>query len=212
MKRALCLLPLTLLLAACGPSTPAEAPSATTAPTAEPAPTASATAAAAADTAAPAPTAAPEAKPAEPPPPPPPNVTATLGGKPFAPKAAITMGPVYNGRVLVAFTDYDAACGKPAEPAEGARTLGMLIEWKAGSVGFAADKKAKIGDPWYTELLKTKKLKQTAFASKGKVELAAAPTEVGKSTRVTLDLTSGKDTVKGDIELHVCWEITPEKK
>ena len=45
-----------------------------------------------------------------------------------------------------------------------------------------------------------------------KVELAAAPTEVGKSTRVTLDLASGKDTVKGDIELHVCWEITPEKK
>lgn len=209
MKRALCLLPLTLLLAACGPSTPAEAPAATTAPTAEPAPTASATAAAA-DTAAPAPTAAPEAKPAEPPPPP--NVTATLGGKPFTPKAAITMGPVYNGRVLVAFTDYDAACGKPAEPAEGARTLGMLIEWKAGSVGFAADKKAKIGDPWFTVLTKDKKLKQTAFASKGKVELAAAPTEVGKSTRVTLDLTSGKDTVKGDIELHVCWEITPEKK
>ncbi|APR81921.1 Hypothetical protein A7982_07270 [Minicystis rosea] len=41
---------------------------------------------------------------------------------------------------------------------------------------------------------------------------AAAPTEVGKSTRLKIDLTNAKDTLKGDIELFVCKELKEEAK
>jgi hypothetical protein len=67
-------------------------------------------------------------------------------------------------------------------------------------------------DPFYAVIGKDKQPKPTPFKSKGKVELASAPTETGKSTRLQLDLSSGTDTVKGDIELHVCWDIKEEKK
>jgi hypothetical protein len=219
MNRSLLILPFALLLAGagCGPSKQAETPAATAEPSSEPAPSAAPSASSSAgpaDSAAPAASAsaAASAKPADPPAPPPPNVTGTLGGKEFKPKAAITMGPPYKGRVLVALADYDAACHKPVEPTEGMHSVAMQIEWKQGSVAFAADKKAKLPDPWWTVVGKDKKLKQNPFVAKGKVELASAPTEEGKSTRLTLDLTSGKDTIKGDIELQVCWKIEEEGK
>lgn len=205
-------LPLALVLG-CGPSTPAESPAPTATATAEPAATTSAEAkpAETAPTAAAVATAAPEAKPL-PPVIEPPNVAGTIGGKEFKPKAAITMGPLSEGRVLIALTDYEAACEKSAEITEGARSLTMQIEWKPGEVAFAGDKKAKGAVDPSLAVKGKDKMKRTPFVSKGKIELAAAPKEVGKSTRMKLDLASAKDTVKGDIELHVCWEIKEEAK
>jgi hypothetical protein len=221
MKSSLFVIPVAFVLG-CGPSTPAESPDPATTgtPDVAPAPTAQPSAApvdtaAAAPTAAPsaAPTAAPEAKPA-PAPSNPPTVTGTLGGKPFTPKAAITMGPLFKGRVLLAIADYEAACDKTFEPAEGMRTLALQIEWKPGSVGFAADpKKPKEAmDPWHTVVGADKKLKQTKFPATGTVELSAAPQKVGDVARLKLDIKSGKDTVKGEIDVAVCWEIKEEPK
>lgn len=124
------------------------------------------------------------------------------------------MGPLYKGRVLLGIADYEAACGKTFEPAEGMLTLAMQIEWKPGSVAFANDPKRpkETSNPWHTVVGADKKLKQTKFPATGTVELTGAPTKVGEKTRLKLDIKSGKDTVKGEIDLAVCWEIEEPKK
>ncbi len=213
MKRALALLPFALLVG-CGPSTPAESPA-----PAAPISTSTAPAPAAAAEVKPVETVAPdataraedEAKPAPPPPPAPPQLTGTLGGKEFKAKSAITLGPLSQGRVVIMVADYDTACGKPYDATAGDRTVTLQIEWKQGEVAFAGGK-GQIPPSYIVTTAPNAKVKPTALGSKGKVELAAAPTEVGKSTRLKIDLTSGKDTLKGDIELFVCKEIKEEAK
>lgn len=213
MKRTLALLPFALLFG-CGPATPAESPAPAATAAAEPAPSATPEAKPA-DTAAPmasaaptaAPSATPDAKPAEPPAP-----TSTLGGKEFKPKVAITAGPLDKGRVLIGIMDYDVECRKAHEIKDGEQMLIMSIEWKQGEVDFSKNK--TFAGPHYNVLQRTGKPKEEQFPATGKVELSSAPTEVGKSTRLKLDLTSGKDTVKGDVELFVCQELkkgTPKK-
>ncbi|AKT41907.1 hypothetical protein [Chondromyces crocatus] len=143
-------------------------------------------------------------------PPTPPTVTGTIGGKPFSPKAALNLGGSDKGRVLIGLTDYATSCDDLVTPVAGNQMLTLQIEWKAGQVAFGADPgNPAIMNP--THILTTSdpgRPKRTVLPAQGSVQLVSAPEKSGSRTRIKLDLATDKDSVKGEIDLQLCWDVT----
>jgi len=214
------LLPLFALVLGCGsaqqpaPVTTATSQQSTTIPAPQ---TTVATPTPAPTSTSPAPTPANTATEVAPTPPPapatdaPPTLKGTLDGKPFVARFAIATNKADDGRVLVQITDYENACVRMEDAREGEQTFSMFIEWKAGEVAFTRST-AGGQDPFYFVMGKRGKAKRTDFKLTGKVELASAPTRLASTTRLKMNVTNGKDTLEGDMELFVCWDLDEDQK
>ncbi len=125
-------------------------------------------------------------------------LTGTLGGSPFSPVSAVTMGRLHKGRVLIGLFEDAADCLQAPKRRSGARVVMMQIGWRAGAVEFAADPTSEgaiVNPKW--SLYEPGKKAQPA-------DLEATGTAALIGPLLVLDLVAGADSLKGEIALQAC--------
>ncbi len=141
-----------------------------------------------------APAAAPAAAPAGPT-----TLKGKVSGGDFAPKVALLNdGSVAGPDVFVTIVDKDVSCEKMYTPDEGDRSVVVRLPWRTGSYDLSSKKLGiKFG-------IKRNGKALSGDATKGNVEVLAAPTAVGSVGRIRLKASAPKESVDGEIDVKVC--------